>query len=124
MEVSRKHGPFDIRWPRVGEDRSTPARTPAFDPAEVAEALDWDAFSTRYFPGPSRHNAHARSAYAAYKQGREWRKTAERPTSAPTERVRTAVALEREEAGIGRLLEAMAAPHPREALSGLRADQI
>jgi hypothetical protein len=73
VEVSRKHGPFDTRWPALHTDGSTPAPTLALDPAEAAEALDWDAFSSRYFPGRSRHDSQAQSAYANYKQGHEWR---------------------------------------------------
>lgn len=76
MEVSRKHGPFDTRWPAAHTDSPNPGPAPALDPAEAAEALDWDAFSTRHFPRRSRHDSQAQSAYANYKQGHEWRSTA------------------------------------------------
>ena len=74
MEVSRKHGPFDTRWPCVRKDKSDAEPTVSLDAAEVAEALDWDAFSARYFGERSRHDSEARSAYAAYKRGEDWRK--------------------------------------------------
>jgi hypothetical protein len=86
--------------------------------AEAAEALDWDAFSNRYFRERRRHDSEARSAYAAYKQGREWRTTPARLSLVPTEHVPTVVELEPEEAGPRRLLAALAAAHPREAQSG------
>jgi hypothetical protein len=124
VEVSRKHGPFDTRWPGVGKDSSTPAPALPLDAAEAAEALDWDAFSSRHFPNRKRHDSQARSAYAAYRQGREWRTTPARLSLVPAERVSAAVELEPEEAGTRRLLEAIAAAQPREAQSGLRADQI
>jgi hypothetical protein len=52
----------------------------------------------------------ALTAYAAYKQGREWRTTPARLSVVPTEHVSAAVELvESEEAGTRRLLAAMAA---------------
>ena len=114
MEVSRKHGPFDTRWPSLRKDSPSPAPAASLDPAEVAEALDWNAFSTRHFPNRKRHDSQARSAYAAYRQGRGWRTTPPRLSLVPPEHVSAAVELEREEAGTGRLLEAIAAAHPRE----------
>ncbi len=72
MEASRKHGPFDMRWPCTRKDSSGALLTaPRLSAAEVAEALDWQAFSARSFPERSRHDSEARSAYAAYRQGRE-----------------------------------------------------
>src|SRR5438045_2319830 len=76
--------------------------------AEAAEALDWEAFSNRYFPGRRRHDMEALTAYATYKQGREWRTTPARLTLVPTEHVSAAVERESEEAGTQRLLAAMA----------------
>jgi hypothetical protein len=51
----------------------------------------------------------ALTAYATYKQGREWRTTPARLSVVPTEHVPAAVELESEEAGTRRLLAAMAA---------------
>ncbi len=114
MEASRKHGPFDMRWPCTRKDSSGALLTaPRLSAAEVAEALDWQAFSARSFPERSRHDSEARSAYAAYRQGREWR---HRPTGlrlVPTEPgAAAAVELEPGEAGARRLLAAVAAVPP------------
>jgi hypothetical protein len=82
---------------------------PLLRAAEAAEALDWEAFSNRYLPGRRRHHMEALTAYATYKQGREWRTTAARLSVVPTEHVSAAVELAREEAGTRRLLAAIAA---------------
>ena len=117
MEASRKHGPFDTRWRCAGEER--PLALPTTAPlraAEASEALDWDAFSDRYFRERRRHDAEALSAYAAYKQGREWRRTPARLSLVPTEGVSLAVeGHEREEAGTQRLMAAMAAARDERA---------
>jgi hypothetical protein len=121
VEAPRKHGPFDTHWPRLRKDSSNAVATASLlRAAEAAEALDWDAFSNRYFRERRRHDPEARSAYAAYKQGREWRTTPARLRLVPNERAWAAAELEPEEAGARRLLAAMAAAHPREAQSGLR----
>ena len=116
VEASRKHGPFDTRWPCLRKESSNAAPTgPRLRAAEAADALDWDAFSNRYFRERRRHDPEARSAYAAYKQGREWRTTPARLTLVPREQVWAAAELEPEEAGTRRLLAAMAAAHPQES---------
>ena len=116
MEASRKHGPFDPRWPRVRKDNSrTLSTAPLLSAAEAAEALDWQAFSGRYFPDRRRHDSEARSAYATYKQGREWQTPPARLRLVPSERGSAADDQEPEEAGTRRLMAAMAAAHPREA---------
>ena len=116
VEASRKHGPFDTRWPCLRKDGSNAVVTaPLLSAAEAAEALDWDAFSNRYFRERRRHDSEARSAYAAYKQGREWRTTPARLSLVPREHVWAAAELEPQEAGTRRLLAAMAAAHPRQA---------
>jgi hypothetical protein len=124
VEASRKHGPFDTRWPCTRKESSGALSTaPPLSAAEVAEAPDWHAFSTRYFPERSRHDSEARSAYAAYKQGREWR---QRPTGlrlVPTEPPSAAVELEPEEAGRGRLLAEVPAGDQREAHGRVPTDQ-
>ena len=110
VEASRKHGPFDTRWPRAREDSSDALATaPLLRAAEAAEALDWEAFSNRYFPGRRRHDMEALTAYATYKRGREWRITPARLSVVPTEDSSAAVELEPEEAGPRRLPAAMAA---------------
>ena len=116
MEASRKHGPFDPRWPCVRKDNSRALSTaPLLSAAEAAEALDWQAFSARYFPEPRRHDSEARSAYTAYRQGREWRTPPARLRLVPSEHTAAADEQEPEEAGTQRLMAAMAAADPREA---------
>ena len=113
MEASRKHGPFDMRWSCIRKDNSGALSTaPLLSAAHVAEALDWQAFSARYFPERRRHDSEARSAYAAYRLGREWR---QRPTGlrlVPTEPASAPVELGPGDAGAARLLAAVAAVPP------------
>lgn len=75
VEASRRHGRFDLRWPtrplRGAADRPAPVLTGLED---VPDELDWDAFSTRYFPGRRRHDLEAISAYVACNHGRPWRR--------------------------------------------------
>ena len=50
-EASRKHGPFDTRWPSARKDSGAAAPTaPPLRAAEAAEALDWEAFSGKPSP--------------------------------------------------------------------------
>jgi hypothetical protein len=110
VEASRKHGPFDNRWPCERKDNTGAVSTaPPLRAADAAEALDWDAFSNRYFPRRRRHNMEALTAYVTYKQGREWRTTPARLSVVPAEQFSAAVEPESEEAGVRRLLAAMAA---------------
>jgi hypothetical protein len=110
VEVSRRHGPFDTRWPSARKESAGAVPTvPPLRAAEAAEALDWEAFSNRYFAGRRRHDMEALTAYATYKQGREWRTTPARLSVVTTEPVSAAVELAPEEAGTRRLRAAMAA---------------
>ncbi|HEY6960324.1 MAG TPA: hypothetical protein VI408_00400 [Gaiellaceae bacterium] len=111
VEASRRHGPFDTRWPSARKDSSDTARTaPPLPAEEAAEALDWDAFSNRYFPGRRRHNMEAVTAYVTYTQGREWRTTPARLSVVPAEHVSAAVEpVEAEEAATRRQPAAIAA---------------
>ncbi|MFY9578952.1 MAG: hypothetical protein WAQ33_06465 [Gaiellaceae bacterium] len=92
-------------------------------PAEdVAEALDWDAFSHRYFGERSRHDSEARSAYAAYKRGEDWRKGDQpeppRLHLVPTGPVPAAEDAELEGVGVQSLLAAVAAVQTWEGEGG------
>ena len=71
VEHSRKHGPFDSRWPAI---RHTAAQASLWRPGE--ECLDWEAFVARFFPGSRRHDFDALAAYESY------RNDAERPVDA------------------------------------------
>jgi hypothetical protein len=125
VEGSRKHRPFDMRWPCARKGSLGALSTaPLPGAAEVAEALDWYAFSARYFHEGRRYDSEARSAYAAYRQGPDLRTTPARLSLVPDEPVSPPVGLERDEAGTRRLLAAMAAAHPRVMQSGLPADQM
>jgi hypothetical protein len=109
VEASRKHGPFDTRWPSVRNDGAAAVPTARLRAEEAAEALDWEAFSNRYFPGRRRHDMEALTAYATYKQGHEWQTTPARLSVVAPEHVPVAAELAREEAGTRRLLAALAA---------------
>ena len=119
MEAPRQHGPFDMRWRAGKEGFEAVSEAPPLSPAEVAEALDWDGFSNRYFRGRRRHNSEARSAYAAYRQGREWRTQPARVRLVPPERTSDAEKLKRVEAGTRRLMAAMAARNARDKPSAV-----
>ena len=110
VEASRKHGSFDMRWPCSSKESGGALSTaPPLRAAEAAEALDWEAFSNRYFPGRRRHDMEAVTAYARYTQGREWRTTPARLSVVPPEHVPAAVELAGEDAGTQGLPAAIAA---------------
>jgi hypothetical protein len=68
IEASRRHR-GSIRAGRNGASASPPARlAPAQEGEDIPDGLDWDAFSTHYFPGRRRHDLEVISAYAAYQQ--------------------------------------------------------
>jgi hypothetical protein len=116
VETSRRHGPFDMRWPRARNNSlGAVPEAQILSAAEAADALDWDGFSNRYFRGRRRHDTEALSAYAAYSQGREWRTPPARLRLVPSEHTAGADEQEREEAGTRRLMAAMAAVRPGEA---------
>jgi hypothetical protein len=105
MQASRKHGLFDTRWPCT----ASPAIVPALHD-EAPDGLDWDSFSSRYFPQRGRHDGEALSAYAAYGRRRQPPGTPPRLSVVPTEAPQpSALDQERENAGPQRLLAAMAA---------------
>ena len=117
MEASRKHGSFDMRWSCAGTNGSRGVREARLlNDAKDAEALDWDAFSSRYFSERGRHDLEALTAYTTYRQGRhEWETPSPRLRLVPPERTPVADQQKREDAGPRRLMAAMAAAHPREA---------
>jgi hypothetical protein len=82
--------------------------------------LDWDAFSSRYFPGGRRHDLVAVAAYGAYKEGRDWQNsgraaTPPRLTLVPNDPVHED---DPEEPGMERLLVAVAAEQVWEGEGG------
>jgi len=100
--------------------------SPLFRPADVADELDWDAFSDRYFPGERRrHHLTAISAYGAYRHGGEgWEGYLPRPPRlrlVPKDPDALAIEAESETAvATQRLLVAMAAMQPSDNESGYR----
>jgi hypothetical protein len=79
VEASRRHGRFDLRWPRRRVRRAADRPAALTSLEDVPDGLDWDAFSTRCFPGRGRHDLEAISAYDAYTHGR--RPRSRRPLS-------------------------------------------
>jgi hypothetical protein len=61
IEHSRKHGPFDGRYPPI---RHEPAPASLRRPGE--ERLDWQGFLARFFPASSRHASDPLAAYESY----------------------------------------------------------
>jgi len=61
VEHSRKHGPFDSRYPPI---RHKP--TPASLWRLGEERLDWQGFRGRFFPHSRRHDFDALAAYESY----------------------------------------------------------
>ena len=68
IEHSRKHGPFDRRYPTI---RHWPAPASLWRPGE--ERLDWRGFLARFFPDSSRHDFEALAAYESYRNDAEGR---------------------------------------------------
>jgi hypothetical protein len=124
FEASRKHGPFDTRWPSgrtVGSAGASSSRP--LLATDAAEGLDWDAFATHYGGERRRHNLVALAAYAAYREGREWGSNGHPKTSkprlvvVPTDPVHPAVEAA-SDAGARRLLAAVAAVQTWEGEGG------
>jgi len=68
IEHSRKHGPFDGRYPPI---RHKPAPLSLWRLGE--ERLDWQAFLARFFPDSRRHDFDALAAYESYVNDAEGR---------------------------------------------------
>jgi hypothetical protein len=61
VEHSRKHGPFDPRYPPV---RHKPVPASLWRLGD--ERLDWQGFLARFFPESRRHDLDALAAYESY----------------------------------------------------------
>jgi hypothetical protein len=66
IEGSRRHGPFDLRWPKVRAHLAAAPRTPTRMGEDIPAGLNWDDFSARYYPERGRHDFGVVSAYRAY----------------------------------------------------------
>lgn len=73
VEPSRKHGPFDPRYPPA---RHAPPPESLRRPGEGR--LDWRAFHARFFPESRRHDSDALAAYESYADDVESRPAAPR----------------------------------------------
>lgn len=62
IEHSRKHGPFDLRYPPI---RHTPAPESLWRLGE--KRLDWLGFVARFYPGRRRHDFDVLAAYESYR---------------------------------------------------------
>jgi hypothetical protein len=65
VESSRKHGPFDSRYPA-----RTKLAPPTWEPRpgkNEQERLDWSAFLAQFFPDHRRHDHEALAGYEAYR---------------------------------------------------------
>jgi hypothetical protein len=62
IEQSRKHGPFDLRYPPT---RHKPAQASLWRLGE--ESADWEGFRARFFPGCRLHDLDALAAYESYR---------------------------------------------------------
>jgi hypothetical protein len=81
------HNPSDTRWSsEVAERSRAVSAAPLLRAAEAGEALDWKAFSGRFFAGRRLHDLEALTAYGRYKHGRERRTTPARLRLVPAER--------------------------------------
>ena len=78
VEHSRKHGPFDSRYPPVGH-----APTPASLRRLGEERRDWQGFLGRFFPDSRRHDFDALAAYESYLNDAHGRPADSFPASAP-----------------------------------------
>ena len=68
IEHSRKHGPFDRRYPPI---RHKPVSASLWRLGE--ERLDWQGFVARFFPDSRRHDFDALAAYESYRNDGEGR---------------------------------------------------
>ena len=69
IEGPRRHGHFDRRWSTSRRVTADWRATVGVGTSAVPGGLEWDAFSTRYFPRRSRHDLEAISAYDSYRHG-------------------------------------------------------
>jgi hypothetical protein len=85
VESSRRHGPFDTRYPLRPR---LAAITWELQPGEERlERLDWSAFLARFYPNRRRHDLEALAAYQSYRNALEQASAAAdtltRPASTP-----------------------------------------
>jgi len=62
MAESRKHGPFDHRYPVIAHEPRPPSLWVVGE-----ERADWNGFVARFYPGSRRHDFNALGAYESYR---------------------------------------------------------
>jgi hypothetical protein len=65
LDVGRKHGPFDSRYPLRRK-----LATPVWElqpQRDGPETLEWSVFVARFFPNRRRHDSEALAAYEGYR---------------------------------------------------------
>jgi hypothetical protein len=82
LDVGRKHGPFDFRYP---VRRKLAAPVWELQPErDWPEPLEWSVFATRFFLNRRRHDSEALAAYEAYRNALDRAASPERsPTGRP-----------------------------------------
>jgi hypothetical protein len=89
VESSRRHGPFDNRYPVRPKLAAT---TWELQPdKDGLERLDWSAFAARFFPNRRRHDFEALAAYESYRSALEQASAAAGPLTGPVYAGRGAV---------------------------------
>lgn len=78
VEHSRKHGPFDSRYPPIGH-KPTPASLWRLG----EERIDWQGFRCRFFPNSRRHDFDALATYESYLNDAHGRPADGFPAAAP-----------------------------------------
>ena len=81
VEHSRKHGPFDPRYPPI---RHKPAPESLWRLGE--KRLDWQGFLTQFYPDCRRHDFDALAAYESYGNDADGGGEAGQPATCETER--------------------------------------
>jgi hypothetical protein len=76
-EHSRKHGPFDLRYPPIRHQPSPASLWRLGD-----ERLDWQGFLARFFPDSRRHDFEPLAAYESYRDDVDSRPVDGAPTPA------------------------------------------
>ena len=61
VEASRRHGPFDLRYPLIRHKPSPPSLR-----RRGEDRIDWDDFVARFYPHSRRHDFDVVAAYEAY----------------------------------------------------------
>jgi hypothetical protein len=81
LDVGRKHGPFDSRYPV--RRKLAPSVWELEPQRDGPERLEWSVFVARFFPNRRRHDSEALAAHEAYRNALD---RAASPEGSPTRR--------------------------------------